>query len=80
MAKAHQQAISTEGTTATAGVVSESTRYRCIGDVRGWCHIDHRSYEAAERCISRDRRGCVSQGGYSDRTIVVRGSEGDNWG
>lgn len=56
-----------------------STQYRCIGSVRQWCGHNHRTCEAAERCIARDIRGCASYGGYSDRVVVVRGSAGDSW-
>ena len=52
--------------------MSDDDRYGCIGDVRGDCGIDHRTPEAAARCIEADHRGCAAQGGYSDRRIVRR--------
>lgn len=45
--------------------------YTTVGSVRGCCGHCHRSYEAAERCLARDRRGCHRQGGYSDRRVVL---------
>ena len=50
-------------------MTSKVVQYRCIGNVRGWCHYRHRSYAAAQQCLDRDRRGCKAQGGYSDRVI-----------
>lgn len=45
--------------------------YRVVGNVRGWCGHRHRSLHAAARCLRNDQSGCRSQGGYSDRSIVV---------
>jgi len=45
-------------------------RYTCDGSVRGSCGVKHGSPEAAGNCTRRDHRGCVRQGGYSDRTLV----------
>lgn len=47
------------------------TTYRCIGEVRGWCGHDHILPVAAVECLNADREGCKSQGGYSDRIIVI---------
>ena len=44
--------------------------YFCDGDVRGACGHQHKTVEAAIECLERDRRGCRTQGGYSDRNIV----------
>jgi hypothetical protein len=38
-------------------------------DVRGNCGHTHRTLSGAVRCLRDDRRGCKSQGGYSDRAI-----------
>lgn len=48
-----------------------STYYTCgnFRDVRGNCGHHHRTIDAAEKCLARDQSGCVSQGGYSDRSI-----------
>ena len=49
-----------------------STRYTCVGDVRGRCRIMHRSIAAAVRCLANDQRACRRGGGagaYSDRHI-----------
>jgi len=46
------------------------TYYTTSGSVRGQCGHHHRTREAAERCLERDRRGCRSQGGYSDRKEI----------
>jgi hypothetical protein len=44
--------------------------YTTVGSVRGCCDHVHLDREAAERCLARDREGCASQGGYSDRRVV----------
>ena len=46
-----------------------SIYFMCWGPIRGACGHKHRTLAAAERCLERDRRGCATQGGYSDRTI-----------
>ena len=51
-------------------MTSRIVQYRCIGEVRGWCHYKYRSYAAAERCLDRDRRECARTGGHSDRVII----------
>jgi len=43
----------------------------CYGSVRGCCGHVHRSWDAAQRCVERDQRGCQSQGGYSDRHVIT---------
>ena len=45
--------------------------YTTWGPIRGCCGHLHRTYETAVRCISRDHRGCVKQGGYTDRMLRV---------
>jgi len=50
--------------------------YTCDGSVRGKCGHQHQTQAAARRCIERDHHGCASQGGYSDRHVVVVGSDG----
>jgi hypothetical protein len=45
--------------------------YTTYGSVRGKSGKLHRSREAAERDLARDQCGCASQGGYSDRAVVV---------
>lgn len=45
--------------------------YKCIGDVRGWCGVNHRSLKQAIKCIENDQRGCKKTGGYSDRWIIT---------
>jgi len=44
--------------------------YTTTGSIRGCCGHTHRSEETATKCLERDRRGCASQGGYSDRRVV----------
>ncbi len=44
--------------------------YTTDGEIRGSCGHRHRSIETARECVSRDRRGCRRQGGYSDRNVV----------
>ena len=41
--------------------------YTNTGPVRGECGHRHRTRATASECLERDRRGCASQGGYSDR-------------
>jgi len=50
---------------------TKSATYICTGSVRGECGHQHRTQEAAERCLARDQRGCAMQGGYSDRRVVA---------
>ena len=47
------------------------TGYTTWGSVRGDCGHLHRTYQAAQRCLEQDRRGCRGQDGYSDRHIRV---------
>ena len=58
----------------------DGTHYRCVGSVRGWCGTRHRSRDAAVRCLGRDRSGCESQGGYSDRDIYIYDETGERQG
>lgn len=44
--------------------------YTTTGSVRGSCGHSHKSLETAAKCLRRDREGCCSQGGYSDRSVV----------
>lgn len=55
------------------------TRYTLTGSVRGNCGHKHTTLSGAARCSVRDSDGCASQGGYSDRQLVVieNGSERD---
>lgn len=50
--------------------------YTTYGSVRGGSGGLHRTREAAGRALGRDRRGCRSQGGYSDRQVVAVGDDG----
>lgn len=45
------------------------------GNVRGCCGHKHRSLETAVRCLREDMKGCQSQGGYSDRSVVKTDGE-----
>jgi len=45
-------------------------KYTTEGSVRGSCGHKHLSEEAALKCLMKDRKGCESQGGYSDRKVV----------
>lgn len=45
--------------------------YTTVGPVRGECGHKHRFLHTAKQCLDRDMDGCVFQGGYSDRRIVV---------
>jgi hypothetical protein len=48
-----------------------ATTYTTRGSVRGCCGHKHRTLAAAVRCELSDQAGCRSQGGYSDRVIIV---------
>lgn len=50
--------------------LNETGYVTCYGDVRLGCGHRHRTASGALRCLDDDRRGCRSQGGYSDRRIV----------
>lgn len=50
--------------------------YSTYGSVRGCCGHRHATREAAEKCLARDRAGCASQGGYSDRSVVEVDDDG----
>ena len=50
--------------------------YTTSGNVRGACEHRHRTLRTAAICYHRDSVGCDSQGGYSDRRLVVE--EGDD--
>lgn len=41
-------------------------------DVRGCCGHHHRTVDSALACMDRDTEICQRQGGYSDRSRVVR--------
>lgn len=41
-------------------------------DVRGCCGHQHKTVNAALACMGRDAAACRRQGGYSDRTRIVR--------
>lgn len=45
-------------------------KYTTVGDVRGACGHNHRTIDAAQRCVDKDQRNCERQGGYSDRSVV----------
>jgi hypothetical protein len=51
------------------------TTYSTHGSVRGSCGHEHRSVEAAARCLRKDMADCVSVGGYSDRSVVASDDE-----
>lgn len=45
--------------------------YTTRGSVRGYCGHKHRTISGACRCMIQDQRGCQSQRGYSDRSVVL---------
>ena len=55
-----------------------ATTYTTYGRVRGGCGHRHTTRQAAERCRRRDASGCskAGRGSYSDRKVVVVGSDG----
>lgn len=48
-----------------------TAHYTTHGSVRGGCGHKHRTIEAAGKCQQSDQAGCKSQGGYSDRSVVL---------
>lgn len=48
---------------------TKATTYYTEGSVRGRCPHEHRTIAGALSCLERDRSGCRSQGGYSDREV-----------
>lgn len=48
-----------------------SKYYTLSGSLRGRCCHRHRTLSGAARCDVDDSLGCESQGGYSDRYLVV---------
>jgi hypothetical protein len=51
--------------------------YTTYGDIRGCCGHRHKTIETAETCLGRDQRGCASRRGYSDRSVVRIGDDGN---
>lgn len=51
--------------------------YQCVGDIRGSCGHKHKTYATALKCLKDDQGGCESQGGYSDRRIVIYSDNGE---
>ena len=52
-----------------------TTTYTTFGSVRGGCGHRHKTLESARRCLDKDQSGCGSQGGYSDREVVLVGDD-----
>lgn len=50
--------------------------YTTYGSVRGGCGKLYRTESGAEKALQCDRKGCQSQGGYSDRVVVIVGDDG----
>ncbi len=50
--------------------------FTTYGSVRGCCGHKHTSRAAADKCLADDSSGCGSQGGYSDRQVVLVGDDG----
>ncbi len=44
-------------------------RFHTWGPIRGSCNHQHESLKEAENCLEQDRRNCIKQGNYSDRTL-----------
>ncbi len=51
-------------------------RYTTHGAVRGRCGHEHRTIQAALKCLARDIRQCQSVGGYSDRYVYLVADDG----
>ena len=54
--------------------------YTTDGSVRGGCGHRHTTLRSAQACCDRDGAGCGSQGGYSDREVVVVLTDGTTRG
>lgn len=46
------------------------TYHTCTGEIRGRCRTEHKTIEAAEKCLERDQSRCKTFNGVSDRKIV----------
>lgn len=55
---------------------TKTTIFTTYGSVRGCCGHRHTTRSGADRCLARDQAGCESQGGYSDRSVVLVGEDG----
>lgn len=49
--------------------------YITKGSVRGSCGHKHTTHSGAYACLKRDQEGCASQGGYSDRDLIILRNE-----
>jgi hypothetical protein len=50
--------------------------FTTYGSVRGCCGHRHETRQSADACLADDQAGCSSQGGYSDRAVVLVGDDG----
>lgn len=50
--------------------------YTTHGSIRGCCGHMHATEQSAQACLERDKAGCASQRGYSDRSIAIVGDDG----
>jgi hypothetical protein len=52
--------------------------YTTNGSVRGSCHHQHQTFEAALACANKDGRQCsqVSRASYSDRDVIKVAADG----
>ncbi len=62
------------------GTTTTGSHFRCVGSIRGWCGVKHRSIDAAGRCLREDQSGCQSRGGYSDRSVYIYDGDGHRQG
>lgn len=57
-------------------MTTTKTIFTTYGSVRGCCGHRHETRDGADKCLALDQAGCASQGGYSDREVVLVGSDG----
>jgi len=50
--------------------------FTTYGSVRGCCGHRHDLLSDARACVAADGGVCASQGGYSDRDVVIVGDDG----
>jgi len=51
--------------------MEEKIYYTVWGAIRGGCGHAHSTLQGATACLKRDKRGCRSAGGYSDREVRI---------
>lgn len=48
----------------------KNTYYTCLGTIRKDCRTQHKTLEAAQRCLERDQSKCKAHNGETDRVVM----------